>query len=306
MSETSAKRTVAGQSSTQLRAVENERLAVLKTYKIYIKGQFPRSESGRSYAVSNQNGELIANMCLCSRKDVRDAVVSAREAFNGWSTRTAYLRGQIIYRIAEMLEGRRAQFEDEMRLLGLSIGAARREVETSIDRLVYYAGWADKFMQVFSSVNPVAAPYFNFSMPEAIGVVAVVAAKESPLCALVNAICPVIVGGNTCVVIASQERPLCAVTFAEVLATSDLPAGVVNVLSGDPKELCTPLFTHMDVNAVLGCGLDSQEIRVAQESAAQNVKRCVFWNEEQAVERSGPYEIMDFQETKTAWHPISS
>lgn len=306
MSETSAKRAAATQGTTQLRAVDHERLAVLKTYKIYIKGQFPRSESGRSYAVSNPNGELIANMCLCSRKDVRDAVASAREAFSSWSSRTAYLRGQIIYRIAEMLEGRRAQFEDELRSLGLSAGAARREVETSIDRLVYYAGWADKFMQIFSAVNPVAAPYFNFSIPEASGVVGIIAAKESPLCALVNAICPVIVGGNTCVVIASQDRPLCAITLAEVLATSDLPAGVVNILSGDPKELYTPLFTHMDVNGLLACGLEAQDIRVAQESAAQNIKRCVFWNEEETSLRCGPYEIMDFQETKTAWHPISS
>lgn len=301
MTESTAKRATAS-----LRAVESDRLAVLKTYKIYLKGQFPRSESGRSYAVSNPNGELIANMCLCSRKDVRDAVASAREAFTNWSTRTAYLRAQILYRIAEMLEGRRAQFEDELKLLGLTPGAARREVETSIDRLVYYAGWADKFTQVFSAVNPVAAPYFNFSIPEPCGVVAIVAARESALLALVAAIAPVIAGGNTCVVIASPERPLSAVTFGEVLATSDLPAGVVNILSGDHKELLAPLFSHMDVNAILACGLSNEAKREAQVSAALNIKRCSFWSEQEAITCAGPYEIIDFQETKTTWHPIAS
>ena len=301
MSESGAKRT-----ATTLRAVESDRIAVLKTYKIYLKGQFPRSESGRSYAVSNTNGELIANMCLCSRKDVRDAVVSAREAFPSWSTRTAYLRGQILYRIAEMLEGRRAQFEDELKLLGLSAGAAKREVESAIDRLVYYAGWADKFMQVFSAVNPVAAPYFNFSIPEPCGVVGIVAAHESPLLAPLNAIASVIVGANTCVVIASPERPLCAITLSEVLATSDLPPGVVNILTGDHKELLAPLFSHMDVNAILACGLSPDAIKEAQQNAALNIKRCSFWSEQEAVSRAGPYEIMDFQETKTTWHPIGS
>ena len=301
MTESTAKRTPAS-----LRAVESDRLEVLKTYKIYLKGQFPRSESGRSFAVSNPNGQLIANMCLCSRKDIRDAVVSARDAFHNWSSRTAYLRGQILYRVAEMLEGRRAQFEDELKLLGLTAGAARREVEGSVDRLVYYAGWADKFMQVFSAVNPVAAPYFNFSIPEACGVVGVIAARESPLLAIVGAIAAVIVGGNTCVVIASPDRPLCAVTLGEVLATSDLPAGVVNILTGDHKELLSPLFSHMDVNAILGCGLSDDIIREAQTSAALNVKRCSFWSEQESVSRSGPYEIMDFQETKTTWHPIGT
>src|SRR5215831_13492043 len=224
----------------------SKRLEVLKTYKIYIGGQFPRTESGRYYIPINASGKKLANVCLCSRKDFRDAVVAARGAFSGWSGRAAFNRGQILYRMAEMLEGRRAQFIEELIQQDSTKAKAEKEVNLAIDRLIYYAGWCDKFQQVFSAVNPVASSHFNFSMPEPTGVVSIIAPQNDSLLGLVSVIAPVITGGNTCVVLASETRPLSAVTFSEVLNSSDLPAGVVNILTGKPAELAPWFADHMD------------------------------------------------------------
>jgi acyl-CoA reductase-like NAD-dependent aldehyde dehydrogenase len=206
----------------------NSRVPVLKTYKIFIGGQFPRTESGRYYDLTNKQNKVIANICLSSRKDFRNAVVAARGAFLGWSSKTAFNRGQILYRIAEMLEGRKAQFEEEMILMGYTKIKAATELNQSIDRLIYYAGWCDKYMQLFSSVNPVASSHFNFSVPEPMGVVSIIADETTALLGLISVIAPAIAGGNTVIVLASEKLPLCSITFSEVLATSDLPSGVVN------------------------------------------------------------------------------
>lgn len=280
-----------------------ERLEVLKTYKIFIGGKFPRTESGRYYTPKSQKGQVLGNICLSSRKDVRNAVVAARSAFGGWSSRTDFNRGQILYRIAEMLEGRKSQFVEELTLQGLTKVAAKKEVEVAIDRLIYYAGWCDKYKQVLSSVNPVASSHFNFSTLEPTGVVGVVADEKTSLIGLVSTIAPVIAGGNTCVVIASNKMPLCAITFAEVLNTSDVPGGVVNILTGDLQELIKPLATHLDVNAVFNTAPKIEE--EIQLFSAENLKRVAnyerFWTKE---EGQGLHFIEDFQEVKTTWHPI--
>jgi acyl-CoA reductase-like NAD-dependent aldehyde dehydrogenase len=282
-------------------------LEVLKTYKIYIGGQFPRTESGRYYAIYGKKKELIANVCLSSRKDLRNAVVAARSAFAGWSGKTAFNRSQILYRIAEMLEGRRQQFVSELILQGLNKKNAEAEVSLSIDRLVHYAGWCDKYSALFSSVNPVASSHYNFSVPEPTGVVAIIAPEKSSLLGLVSCIAPVITGGNTCVVLASQSLPLCAVTFAEVLATSDLPAGVVNILTGTSEELHSHFSSHMDVNAIVYCRNNRSEIKAIGENASLNVKRVFYWDKDWNKESSqSPYMILDLQETKTTWHPIEN
>lgn len=284
------------------------RLEILKTYKIYIGGQFPRTESGRYYPLKNKKGEVTANICLSSRKDFRNAVVAARAAFGGWSGRSAFNRGQILYRIAEMLEGRKEQFIAELILQGATAAAAKQEVELSIDRMVYYAGWCDKFQQIFSSVNPVASSHFNFSVPEPTGVVAIMASEENSLIGLVTAIAPVIAGGNSCVVLASESKPLCAVTFSEVLNTSDLPGGVVNILTGNSLELHSHFSTHMDVNALIYYRNHKGEIKTIKENASLNVKR-VFVYDKLNVNLEGsqsPYFIADTQETKTTWHPIEN
>ncbi|MDF2380298.1 aldehyde dehydrogenase family protein [Nostoc ellipsosporum NOK] len=284
------------------------RLEVLKTYKLYIGGQYPRTESGRYYIARNKAGAQLANVCLGSRKDFRNAQVAARGAFAGWSGRAAFNRGQILYRIAEMLEGRRAQFIDELQQQDLSPAAAEAEVNTSIDRLIYYAGWCDKFQQLFSAVNPVAGSFFNFSVPEPTGVVSIIAPQNSPLLGLVSVIAPVIAGGNTCVVLASEQQPLSAITFAEVLGTSDLPGGVVNILTGSVKELVSWFSDHMDVNATIYCENDSSVQSLIREKSALNLKRVFFydkkdWNSEQG---QSPYFILDTQEIKTTWHPIEN
>ena len=283
-----------------------KRLDVLKTYKIYIGGKFPRTESGRYYLLEGKDKKPIANICRGSRKDFRNSVVAARKAFPDWSGRTAYNRGQILYRIAEMLEGRREQFVSELKLQGDSTAKAEKEVNISIDRLIYYAGWTDKYIQLFSSVNPVASPHFNFSVPEPTGVVAVIAPEESGLLGLVSVIAPVIAGGNTCVVLASHSKPLCAVSFAEVLHSSDLPGGVVNMLTGIRSELLDNFSTHMDVNAVVYCGDDKRESKRIMENSSLNVKRPHIintrdWTKEKTQD---PYQILDTQEIKTTWHPI--
>ena len=227
------------------------RLEVLKTYKIFIGGQFPRTESGRYYTPLDSKGKALANICLSSRKDVRNAVVAARKAFGPWSERSAFNRGQILYRIAEMLEGRQAQFVDELMRQGSSKVAATNEVNLSIDRIVYYAGWCDKYNQVVSSVNPVSSSHFNFSSLEPMGVVGVVAEQSTSLIGLVSLILPAICGGNSTVVLASEKLPLCAVTFGEVIHSSDVPAGVINILTGSPEEMAVILASHMDVNALI-------------------------------------------------------
>ena len=282
------------------------RLPIEKTYKLYINGKFPRTESGRYYPLQQDDGTVIANICRGSRKDFREAVVAARAAFAGWSGTSDFLRGQILYRIAEMLEGRTDQFVAELIVQGLSKRRAQTEVTATIDRLVYYAGWADKYQQVFSAVNPVNSAHFNFSMLEPMGVVDILAPESSALLGLVSNIAPAICGGNTCVVLASPAMPLCAISFAEVLHASDVPPGVVNVLTGFTDELAEQFASHMDVNAVIYCDEDSDRAKLIQQQAAGNIKRVISrlgtkWNTGAAQD---PYFIKDTQETKTTWHPI--
>jgi acyl-CoA reductase-like NAD-dependent aldehyde dehydrogenase len=284
------------------------RVAVAKTYKIYIDGKFPRTESGRYFPLEDKDGNVLANVSLSSRKDFRNAVVAARNAFGKWSGASAYLRGQILYRIAEMLEGRREQFIAELVTQGVTKRRAAAEVDASTDRLIYYAGWADKYQQIFSAVNPVSSSHFNFSMLEPTGVVAIIAPDDSGLLGLVSNIMPAIVGGNTCVVLASQSLPLSAVSFAEVLHASDVPPGVVNILTGYRSELTTQFASHMDVNAIVFSDADRETGKNIQVEAAQNLKRVIGrtdieWDAETA---QNPYLIQDTQETKTTWHPIGA
>ena len=287
------------------------RVPVRKTYKLYIGGKFPRSESGRSYVINSAKGQFLANAALASRKDARDAVVAARAAYPRWSGATAHNRAQILYRIAEMLEGRRDQFVDEVATgEGLSAARAAAAVDAAVDRWVWYAGWADKIAQVYGSSNPVAGPYFNFSTPEPTGVVAVVAPQQSSLLGLVSALAPAIVSGNTAVALASEQRPLPAITLAEVLATSDLPGGVVNLLTGRVAEVSPWLASHMDVNGidltgVAGLGNLGADL---EQAAAENLKRVKrppakepSWT---SADAEGLDRIVDFIETKTVWHPV--
>ncbi len=274
---------------------------------MYVGGNFPRSESGRTYKVFDSDKNLIANVCQGSRKDFRDAVRIARGAFGGWSSRSAYNRGQILYRIAEMLEDRRDQFMRELGPIGFKTAEAEADINASIDRLIYYAGWADKYQQVFGSINPVASSHFNFSMLEPTGVVAAFAPEKSPLLGLVSTIAPIIVGGNTCIILASEDYPLPAMSFAEVLNSSDVPGGVVNILSGKREELAEHFSTHMDVNAMLYTDKLPKEMKkLIDENASLNVKRIIKkpiedWYSEEA---QSPYLLTDFQETKTTWHPV--
>lgn len=288
--------------------VTASRLPVAKTYKLYIGGQFPRTESGRYIALQDADGTVIANVCRASRKDFRNAVVAARTAFSGWSGASAYLRGQVLYRIAEMLEGRREQFVAELVKEGRTKRQATVEVDASVDRLIYFAGWSDKYQQIFSAVNPVASSHFNFSVLEPMGVVAVLAPEEESLLGLVSNVMPAIVGGNTVVVLASESRPLAAVSFAEVLHASDVPAGVVNVLTGHRSELRLQFASHMDVNALVCAGEDADARRAIRNEAAENIKRVIErpgtgWGSET---RANPYLIRDTQETKTTWHPVGN
>lgn len=292
----------------QSNGADSTRLEILKTYKLYINGQFPRTESGRYYAPVNSNGDKLANVCLGSRKDFREAVVAARNAFAGWSGRAAYNRGQILYRVAEMLEGRKAQFIEELVIQDSSRAEAETEVALSIDRLIYYAGWCDKFQQLFSAVNPVASSHFNFSVPEPMGVISIIAPQSSSLLGIVSVIAPVIAGGNTCIVLASTDKPLSAVTFAEVLNTSDLPGGVVNILTGKIAELVSYFSDHMDVNATLFAENDTLSQKLIQEKGAMNLKRVTFLEDIDWTSPAGqsPYLIMNTQEIKTTWHPIEN
>ncbi|MGR3938780.1 aldehyde dehydrogenase family protein [Streptomyces sp. BRA346] len=283
----------------------SERLSVLKTYKLFVGGKFPRSESGRVYEVTDAKGRWLANAPLASRKDARDAVSAARKAFGGWSGATAYNRGQILYRIAEMLEGRRDQFAAEVATAeGLSKSKATAAVDAAIDRWVWYAGWSDKVAQIAGSANPVAGPYFNLSTPEPTGVVALLAPQDSSFLGLISVLAPAIVTGNTTVVVAAERAPLPALSLAEVLATSDLPGGVVNILSGRTPELATPLAAHQDVNAIDLAGADPELATDLERAAADNLKRVlrphpVDWTADPGTDR-----LLSFLETKTVWHPM--
>jgi len=281
----------------------SDRLSVRKTYKLYIGGAFPRSESGRSYTVNDAKGNFLANAARASRKDVRDAVVAARKAQSGWAGRTPYNRGQILYRVAEMLEGRRDQFVEELRAAGLAKAAAATEVDAAVDRWVWYAGWADKFAQVTGAANPVSGPFFNFSTPEPTGVIGILA-PDGPLLGLVSVLAPVIVTGNTAVLVAAEPAPLPAITLGEVLATSDLPGGVVNILTGHRAELAPWLASHMDVNGLDLTGVTGELATECEQAAAENLKRVLRpdgsdWNTE-----PGTIRMTTFLETKTVWHPV--
>ncbi|MET9108660.1 aldehyde dehydrogenase family protein [Streptomyces zhihengii] len=287
---------------------EPMRLSVFKTYKLYVGGKFPRSESGRVYEVTDsKKGKWLANAPLSSRKDARDAVVAARKAFGGWSGATAYNRGQVLYRVAEMLEGRKGQFVHEVAdAEGLSKSKAADVVDATIDRWVWYAGWTDKIAQVVGGANPVAGPYFNLSTPEPTGVVTVLAPQESSFLGLVSVLAPVIATGNTAVVIASEKAPLPALSLGEVLATSDVPGGVVNVLSGRTAEIAAPLAAHQDVNGIDLTGADEMLAKELEAAAAENLKRVL---RPQAVDFSadpGTRRLTAFLETKTVWHPTGS
>jgi acyl-CoA reductase-like NAD-dependent aldehyde dehydrogenase len=285
-----------------------DRIDVQKTYKTYIGGAFPRTESGRYYKILDGDGQTIANACRCSRKDLRDAVVAARKALSDWSGRTAYNRGQILYRIAEMMQGRHVQFSDELEQIGYRKKEANQRVELAVDRLIYYAGWADKYQQVYSTVNPVASSHFNFSIPEPTGVVAIMAPESYPLLGLISTVAPVIAGGNVCVVIASEKAPLPAISFAEVLHSSDVPGGTVNILTGLHDELTGHMSSHMDINAFLHTdpGIDAETRKQIEENAALNIKRVYYrpvddWTDDSVED---PAFITEFQEIKTTWHPI--
>jgi acyl-CoA reductase-like NAD-dependent aldehyde dehydrogenase len=284
-------------------------LPILKTYKLYVGGNFVRGESGRCLVAASAKGEHLANVCHASRKDFRDGVAAARAAFEGWAKKSAYLRGQILYRAAEMLQPRASELAAEIaRSTGAPLRHARREVAFAIDRLVYFAGWTDKYQAAFSSVNPVASSHFNFTMPEPTGVVAVVAPDDPPLLPLASLIAPVLLSGNTAVVLASERYPLPALTFCEILATSDLPAGAINVLAGRRQELAESIAGHLDVNAIVDGAGDPELAAQLQAGTAHNLKRyadhslaAAEWFGDKGED---PYRILDTTEFKTAWHPI--
>ncbi|MEU6464419.1 aldehyde dehydrogenase family protein [Streptomyces sp. NPDC046976] len=283
--------------------MSDARLSVFKTYKLYVGGKFPRSESGRVYEVTDPKNNWLANAPLSSRKDARDAVVAARKAFGGWSGATAYNRGQVLYRVAEMLEGRREQFVREVaEAEGLSKSKAAAVVDAAIDRWVWYAGWTDKIAQVVGGANPVAGPFFNLSSPEPTGVVAVLAPQDSSFLGLVSVLAPVIATGNTAVVIASEKAPLPALSLAEVLATSDVPGGVVNILSGRPSEIAPSLAAHQDVNAIDLAGADEELAKELEIAAADNLKRVLRPQTVDFAQTPGTERLTAFLETKTVWH----
>jgi acyl-CoA reductase-like NAD-dependent aldehyde dehydrogenase len=287
---------------------ESKRLGVPKTYKLFIGGKFPRSESGRSFEVTDAKGEFLANASLASRKDARDAVTAARKAVKGWSGATAYNRGQVLYRIAEVLDGRREQFVSELVATGSPRRAAEAELDAAVATWIFHAGFSDKYAQVVGSANPVAAPYFNFSMPDPTGVVAIVAPQQVDwsLRGIAATVAPAIVSGNTVVLVAHERNPLSAISFAEVLATSDVPGGVVNVLTGTIDELATHLARHMDINAIDLAGVEfgSERARDLEAQAAENLKRVVRPRELPRTHVGSLDEITAFIELKTVWHPI--
>ncbi|MDP1851082.1 MAG: aldehyde dehydrogenase family protein [Candidatus Planktophila sp.] len=277
----------------------SNRIDVKKTYKLYINGAFPRSESGRTYEIKDAKGVFIANPCLASRKDLKDAVVAARAAHSGWNKASAYNKGQILYRIAEMLEGRRSQFVQEIvTVTGITTVKAEKEVTDSVDRLVWYAGWSDKLSSLSGALNPVAGPYYNFTVPESMGVIAAIAPESPSLLGLIDAIAPVIVGGNTVIVLASTKAPLSAMSFAEVVATSDVPAGVINILTGKKDEIAPWMASHMDIDGFDISGLGAKSHGAVRIAGAENLKRIYSFNS------ADPSRILAFLENKTVWHPI--
>ncbi|HJQ95996.1 MAG TPA: aldehyde dehydrogenase family protein [Acidimicrobiia bacterium] len=277
------------------------RLDVRKTYKLYINGEFPRSESGRSYPALDADGKVLARVARGSRKDLREAVRAARAATGQWASKSGYNRGQILYRIAEMMEDRASVFAQQLSLGGLAPARARSEVSAAIDRMVWYAGWADKFAQIYGNLNPVAGPFFNISSPEPTGVVGIIAPDTPALLGLVSRVAPAIVSGNTAVLIASASQPLPAITFSEVMVSSDVPPGVVNILTGYAAELAPWLADHMDVNAVDLAGAEPDVALRIQQGAVHNVKRLV--GSDGYADAQSPYLIAAFTETKTVWHP---
>ncbi|MCH8558073.1 MAG: aldehyde dehydrogenase family protein [Balneolia bacterium] len=284
----------------------SKRLDVKKTYKLYIGGAFPRSESDRYYSLNDKSGNFVANICRGSRKDFKNAVVAARKAQSGWASRTAYNRGQILYRIAEMMEGRKDQLIAELKLEGSTEKQAVKEVEAAIDRAVYFAGWSDKYQQIFGTINPVASSHFNFSVPEPTGVVAIVLPESASLLGFMQYVLPAIVGGNTVVVLASEKKPLAVLTLAEILHSSDVPGGVINILCGFRDELLSNFSSHMDVNALMLGTNDKDAITLAQQQASQNVKPVLVKHDDDFLDEKheNPYAILELQEIKTTWHPI--
>ena len=282
------------------------RLNIRKTRKLFINGAFPRSESERYFKWTSSDGEETVNISRASRKDFRGSVRAARKAVDGWKNKTAYNRGQILYRMGEMMEGRKKQLVQELCLEGLQKKQAEFEVNSAIDLFIYYAGWADKYQQVFSKVNPVAQPYFSFTVPEPTGVVSVLCSDNYPLKNAVSILCSVIVSGNTTILLYSESNPLTAMTLAEIVHTSDVPAGVVNILTGFRKELLTQFASHMDVNAIIYCGEKLEEFKEAQKLSALNLKRCIILNDEKLDRfyQEGPYTILRTAEMKTTWHPV--
>ena len=281
-------------------ASSNSRIDVKKTYKLFIGGAFPRSESGRTYEVKDAKGNFIANPSLASRKDLRDAVVAARAAHGGWSSATAFNRGQILYRIAEMMEGRTSQFVDEIVALeGVTPTAAKKQVEEAIDLWVWYSGWCDKIGSIYGSTNAVSGSFYNFTIPESLGVVATFAPSKSSLLGLVQAIAPALAGGNTVIAVASQKYPLPAITLSEVLGTSDVPGGVVNILTGSSAELAPWVGSHMDIDGVDATGLSAAQEKELRIAGADNLKRIFSFKESQTPQR-----VLSFMENKTVWHPI--
>jgi len=277
----------------------SNRIDVKKTYKLFINGAFPRTESGRTYEIKSAKGVFIANPCLASRKDLKDAVVAARAAQSGWNKASAYNKGQILYRIAEMLEGRRGQFVEEIVLVtGATKSKAEKEVTDSVDRLVWYAGWSDKLSSLSGALNPVAGPYYNFTVPESMGVIAAIAPEAPSLLGLIDVIAPIIVGGNTAVVLASTKAPLSAMSFAEVIATSDVPAGVINILTGKKDEIAPWMASHMDIDGFDISGLAAKSHGAIRIAGAENLKRIY------SFKSADPGRILAFLENKTVWHPI--
>jgi acyl-CoA reductase-like NAD-dependent aldehyde dehydrogenase len=276
------------------------RIDVMKTYKLFIGGAFPRSESGRSYEIKDARGKFLANPAQASRKDLRDAIVAARGAFNGWAHATGYNRGQILYRIAEMMEGRREQFVAEIIAIeGATKASAERQVSQAIDLWVWYAGWSDKLSSTSGSTNQISGPYYNFTSPEPLGIVAAIAPEKSSLLGLIHSVAPILVAGNTAVVIASESRPLPAITLAEVIATCDVPGGVLNILTGIKGELVPWLASHMEVDGLEISGLDKKEELSVREAGSENLKRIHRFSDSRDLQR-----ILAFMEAKTVWHPI--
>ena len=282
------------------------RLNIRKTRKLFINGAFPRSESERYFRWTSSDGKETVNISRASRKDFRGSVRAARKAVDGWKNKTAYNRGQILYRMGEMMEGRKKQLVQELCLEGLQKKQAEFEVNSAIDLFIYYAGWADKYQQVFSKVNPVAQPYFSFTVPEPTGVVSVLCSDNYPLKNAISILCSVIVSGNTTILLYSESNPLTAMSLAEIVHTSDVPAGVVNILTGFRKELLTQFASHMDVNAIIYCGEKLEEFKEAQKLSALNLKRCIILNDEKLDRfyQEGPYTILRTVEMKTTWHPV--